>query len=74
MLFHLMSRGQSLLHDVTLLERELGLRATSLYLILLAIPGSSAFKVFHPCLYNKALDSFKLAMKLHLGSTVTGMD
>ena len=49
-------------------DRDLGLKATSLYFALLAIPGSSAFKVFHPVLYNKALDTFKLAMKLHLVS------
>ena len=34
--------------------------------ILLGIPGSGAFKIFHPVLYNKALDTFKLALKLHL--------
>ena len=66
LLFHLMCRGQRLGLDVPLVDRELGLKATSLYLVLLAIPGSSAFKIFHPVLFNKALDSFKLALKLHL--------
>jgi condensin-2 complex subunit D3 len=42
------------------------LKSASLYFILLGIPGSGAFKIFHPVLYNKALDTFKLAMKLHL--------
>ena len=46
-------------------DRDLGLRATGLYFILLAIPGSSAFNIFHPMLYSKALSSFKLANKLH---------
>ena len=61
-----MCRGQRLGLDVPLVDREVGLKATSLYLVLLAIPGSSAFKIFHPVLFNKALDSFKLALKLHL--------
>ena len=46
-------------------DRDLGLKATGLYFILLAIPGSSAFNIFHPMLYSKALSSFKLANKLH---------
>jgi hypothetical protein len=47
-------------------SRNLGLKATSLYFILLAIPGSSAFNIFHPVLFAKALETFKLALKLHL--------
>lgn len=46
-------------------DRDLGLKATGLYFIFLAIPGSSAFNIFHPMLYGKALSTFKLAMKLH---------
>ena len=46
-------------------DRDLGLKATGLYFILLAIPGSSAFNIFHPMLYSKALSIFKLANKLH---------
>ena len=46
-------------------DRDLGLKATGLYFILLSIPGSSAFNIFHPMLYSKLLSSFKLAMKLH---------
>ena len=70
LLFHHMEIGQRLdggCGD----DRELGLKATSLYLVLLAIPGSTAFKIFHPVLYNKALDTFKLALKLHLVSKNT---
>jgi hypothetical protein len=47
-------------------SRNLCLKATSLYFILLAIPGSSAFNIFHPVLFAKALETFKLALKLHL--------
>jgi len=51
-------------------DRDLGLKATGLYFILLAIPGSSAFNIFHPMLYTKALSVFKLANKLHEVSTI----
>lgn len=46
-------------------DRDLGLKATGLYFILLSIPGSSAFNIFHPMLYSKSLSTFKLAIKLH---------
>ena len=50
--------------NITIGDRDLGLKATGLYFVLLSIPGSSAFNIFHPMLYNKALDSFKLATSL----------
>ena len=50
--------------NITIGDRDLGLKATSVYFVLLSIPGSSAFNIFHPMLYNKALDSFKLAASL----------
>ncbi|KAG7196530.1 hypothetical protein KM043_018554 [Ampulex compressa] len=34
--------------------------ATSLYFVLLAIPGSNAFNVFHPGLYQRAIDTLKM--------------
>ena len=34
--------------------------------VLLGLPGSGAFKIFHPVLFSKALDSFSLVSKLKL--------
>lgn len=64
LLFYYMDNGQKL--EATQSKRSLCLKSASLYFILLGIPGSGAFKIFHPVLYNKALDTFKLALKLHL--------
>lgn len=64
LLFYYMEKGHKF--DATPLLRSTCLKATSFYFILLGIPGSGAFKIFHPVLYNKALDTFKLALKLHL--------
>ena len=50
--------------DASFEERQAGLLAASVYLDLLAIPGSNAFRVFHPVLYSRALDSFKLLWRL----------
>ena len=68
LLFHHIEIGQSIGSGggYAGADRDLGLKATSLYFILLSIPGSSAFKIFHPMLYSKALDTFKLAKKLHV--------
>ncbi|KZC13302.1 PREDICTED: condensin-2 complex subunit D3-like [Dufourea novaeangliae] len=41
-------------------SRQSCLHATNLYFILLAIPGSSAFSVFHPNLYQRAIETFKI--------------
>ena len=68
LLFHHIEMGQRLGGSgsgYTGADRDLGLKATGLYFVLLAIPGSSAFNVFHPMLYSKALSVFKLANKLH---------
>eukprot|EP00095_Tigriopus_kingsejongensis_P003824 maker-scaffold2482_size15237-snap-gene-0.3 protein:Tk03824 transcript:maker-scaffold2482_size15237-snap-gene-0.3-mRNA-1 annotation:"condensin-2 complex subunit d3" len=64
LLFHFMEAGQRFEADQS--ERKLCIRATSLYLVLLALPGSGAFKIFHPVLYQRALSTFKLATKLRL--------
>ena len=64
LLFYYMENGQKL--EATASMRSYCLKSASLYFILVGIPGSGAFKIFHPVLYNKALDTFKLALKLHL--------
>ena len=68
LLFHHIEIGQRSMRgnarNITIGDRDLGLKATGLYFVLLSIPGSSAFNIFHPMLYNKALDSFKLASSL----------
>ena len=68
LLFHHIEMGQRSMRgnarNITIGDRDLGLKATGLYFVLLSIPGSSAFNIFHPMLYNKALDSFKLAVSL----------
>lgn len=46
LLFCMMQRGQSF--DASSEDRELCLKATSLYFILLALPGSGAYTIFHP--------------------------
>ena len=48
------------------MDRHKGTKAAGLYFILLGLPGSGAFKIFHPVLYNKSLDTFKLVMSLNL--------
>ncbi|XP_066593956.1 condensin-2 complex subunit D3 isoform X2 [Prorops nasuta] len=42
-------------------SRQACLRATSLYLMLLAIPGSNAFNVFHPNLYKQTIETLKMS-------------
>ena len=64
LLFYLMHSGQQ--YNANSQERSLCLKATSLYFILLSVPGSSAFSIFHPVLFAKAMETFKLAIKLHL--------
>lgn len=48
-------------------DRDLGTRAASLYFLILSIPGSTAFRFFHPVLYLKALDILRLSTKLRVG-------
>ena len=64
LIFYFLERGQRL--EANTSDRSLCLPSTSLYFALLSVPGSGAFTVFHPVLYNKALDSFKMATKLQL--------
>ncbi|XP_071500786.1 condensin-2 complex subunit D3-L-like [Diadema antillarum] len=44
----------------TALERELAITAGHLYILLLEIPGSGAYRVQQPMLFEKALNTFKL--------------
>ncbi len=64
LLFYLLDRGQRL--DCRSFERDHCCRAASLYFVLLSIPGSGAFSIFHPVLFNRTLDTFKMATKLRL--------
>ncbi|XP_071957014.1 condensin-2 complex subunit D3-L-like, partial [Antedon mediterranea] len=41
-------------------QREAATLATTLYLIILQIPGSGAFNILHPIIFEKALETFKL--------------
>ncbi|XP_011881750.1 PREDICTED: condensin-2 complex subunit D3-like [Vollenhovia emeryi] len=45
-------------------SRRACLEATSLYLTLLAVPGSNAFGVYHPNLYQRAIETLKLSEDL----------
>ncbi|XP_045592017.2 condensin-2 complex subunit D3-L [Procambarus clarkii] len=65
LLFYYSSRGQR--YDAREEDRELGIQAASLYFLLLCIPGSNAFRVFHPVMYLKALDIMRLTTKLRVG-------
>jgi hypothetical protein len=67
-LYYNIQRGQQIGSSSEL--RNLCLRSTSFYFILLGIPGSGAFNIFHPVLFAKALETFKLALKLHLVSQI----
>lgn len=42
-------------------SRQSCLYATNLYFVLLAIPGSNAFNVFHPNLYKRAIETLKMS-------------
>ena len=64
LLYHYMERGQEMASGEQ--ERELAIQAAGLYLVLLGLPGSGAFKIFHPVLYSRALDTFNMVTKLGL--------
>uniref|UniRef100_A0A2P2I5C0 Condensin-2 complex subunit D3-like n=1 Tax=Hirondellea gigas TaxID=1518452 RepID=A0A2P2I5C0_9CRUS len=49
-------------------DRELGTQAASLYFLILCVPGSNAFRIFHPVLYLKSLDIMRLTTKLNIGA------
>ena len=66
LLYHFMEKGQDMFREQK--ERSLGLKAAGLYLVILGLPGSGAFKIFHPVLFSKALDSFTLVSKLKLNT------
>ncbi|CAH1786833.1 unnamed protein product, partial [Owenia fusiformis] len=57
LLFYLMEVGSKRVSSV--IQKEAGIVASELYLSLVTVPGSGAFKIFHPLLYQKALDYFK---------------
>ncbi|XP_042229630.1 condensin-2 complex subunit D3-like isoform X2 [Homarus americanus] len=67
LLFYYSYRGQR--YDAKEADRELGIQAASLYFLLLSIPGSNAFRVFHPVLYLKSLDIMRLTTKLRVGAS-----
>ncbi|CAK9810096.1 Condensin-2 complex subunit D3 [Anthophora plagiata] len=59
---YIIKKGQSKVADVE--SRESCLYATSLYFVLLAIPGSNAFNVFHPNLYQQAIETLRVSSDL----------
>lgn len=61
-LAYLIKKGQSF--DASQNSRQSCLRATSLYFVLLAIPGSNAFQAFQPGLYELALKTLELSKRL----------
>ncbi|XP_043668841.1 condensin-2 complex subunit D3-like isoform X3 [Vespula pensylvanica] len=61
-LYYIIKSGQR--DEANKTSKQTCLNATSLYLMLLAIPGSRAFNIFHPNLYKKAIESLKLCKLL----------
>nr|XP_050850424.1 condensin-2 complex subunit D3-like isoform X3 [Vespula vulgaris] len=61
-LYYIIKSGQR--DEANRTSKQTCLNATSLYLMLLAIPGSRAFNIFHPNLYKKAIESLKLCKLL----------
>ncbi|XP_046484153.1 condensin-2 complex subunit D3 isoform X1 [Neodiprion pinetum] len=59
---YLMKNGNSF--DADEEARQPCLKATSLYFVLLSVPGSNAFQVFHLNLYHLALKTFMLSDRL----------
>lgn len=64
MLGYIMKTGQHAETDED--SRQACLEATSLYLMLLTIPGSNAFRVYHPNLYQRAIETLKMSESLFL--------
>lgn len=56
---YIMKTGQRVVTDKA--SRRACLEATSLYLMLLAIPGSKAFRVYHPNLYERAMETLRIS-------------
>ncbi|KAL2727295.1 condensin-2 complex subunit D3-like isoform X1 [Vespula squamosa] len=61
-LYYIIKSGQR--DEANKTSKQTCLSATSLYFMLLAIPGSHAFNIFHPNLYKKAIESLKLCKLL----------
>ena len=66
LIYHYMERGLEMYRDVTC--RDMCLVSAGLYLVMLGLPGSGAFKIFHPVLFSKALECFNLVEKLKLNA------
>ncbi|KAG5323912.1 CNDD3 protein, partial [Acromyrmex heyeri] len=61
MLGYIMKTGQQ---ETDKDSRQACLEATSLYLMFLTIPGSNAFRVYHPNLYQRAIETLKMSESL----------
>ncbi|XP_066945116.1 condensin-2 complex subunit D3-L-like [Macrobrachium rosenbergii] len=66
-LFYFLHRGQR--YNAKEDDRECSLKASSIYFLLLCVPGSNAFRVFHSVLYTKSIEVFKLSSKLKVGAS-----
>ncbi|XP_064083333.1 LOW QUALITY PROTEIN: condensin-2 complex subunit D3-L-like [Macrobrachium nipponense] len=66
-LFYFLHKGQR--YGAKEEDRECAIRACSLYFLLLCVPGSNAFRVFHPVLYTKSVEVLRLSSKLKVGAT-----
>jgi hypothetical protein len=64
LLYHYLERGQKMASGDQ--ERQLAIQAAGLYLVLIGLPGSETFEIFHPGLYSKALDTFMMVKELGL--------
>ncbi|EFN86812.1 Condensin-2 complex subunit D3 [Harpegnathos saltator] len=56
---YIMKTGQRVSTDEA--SKQACLEATSLYLMLLTIPGSNAFRIYHPNLYERTMDTLKMS-------------
>ena len=65
-LFYHISQGQR--YDADDSARDLCIKSAGLYFLVLCIPGSNAFSMFHPVLYLKSLDVLRLSTKLNVSS------
>ncbi|XP_072749565.1 condensin-2 complex subunit D3 [Anoplolepis gracilipes] len=59
---YIMKTGQCTEFDED--SREACLEATSLYFMLLTVPGSNAFGIYHPNLYQRAIKTLKMSESL----------
>ncbi|XP_032689949.1 condensin-2 complex subunit D3-like [Odontomachus brunneus] len=56
---YIMKTGQRVSADEA--PRQACLEATRLYLMLLTVPGSNAFRVYHPNLYERVMDTLRIS-------------